>query len=198
MRLAMKKTVTALTLALVAGGAFANPAPTSYWVSSNGHVVKDGFGGCVKTVNWKAEDEYICTGEKVAEPAVAAPTPAAPVYQNVEQSLTVYFPNNVSKVSAANNARLAEFAGNINSTMKETDGVMVSGHASSPGSNGYNMRLSQRRANNVVTELGKLGVHNATVNAYGETDLVYTANGKEDQERSRRVVIDVTGKKQVQ
>ncbi|MFP8966277.1 OmpA family protein [Pokkaliibacter sp. CJK22405] len=193
----MKKTVTALTLALVAGGAFANTEPTSYWVSSNGHVVKDGFGGCVKTVNWKAEDEYICTGEKVAEPVAAAPAPA-PMYQNVEQSLTVYFPNDVAKVSAANQARLAEFAGNMNSTMKDVSGVMVSGHASSPGSDGYNMRLSQRRANNVVSELNKLGVRNATVNSYGETDLVYTANGKEDQERSRRVVIDVTGQKQVQ
>ncbi|MDH2431147.1 OmpA family protein [Pokkaliibacter sp. MBI-7] len=194
----MKKTVTALTLALAASSfAYANTEPTSYWVSSNGKVVKDGFDGCVKTTQWKAEDAYICTGEKVEEPAVAAPAPAAPVYQNVEQSLTVYFPNDVAKVSAANQARLAEFAGNISSTMKDVEGVMVSGHASSPGADGYNMRLSQRRANNVVSELNKLGVHNSTVNAYGETDLVYDANGKEDQERSRRVVIDVNGKKQV-
>ncbi|MFB9884991.1 OmpA family protein [Balneatrix alpica] len=187
--------MTVLALAMAASGfAFATPDTHSYWVDSKGVVVKDGSGACLRTSQWKAEDISVCTGEKPAEPA---PVVAEPVYQNVEQSLTVYFPHNVATLSEANQARLAEFVGNVNSTFNSVEGVAVAGHASSPGSDGYNLRLSQKRANNVVSSLNSLGVSNAAVNAYGETDLVFDANGKEDQERSRRVVVDVVGKKKV-
>ena len=71
-------------------------------------------------------------------------------------------------------------------------GITVAGHTDTSGAADYNMRLSQRRANTVATELIQAGVPAQLISAdgYGQTDLaVPTADGVV-LAANRRVVVD--------
>ena len=56
------------------------PKQPAYWIDSYGHYVKDGFGNCVRTINWtEAAANAYCDANlmKKADPApVPAPAPA--------------------------------------------------------------------------------------------------------------------------
>lgn len=71
--------------------------------------------------------------------------------------------------------------------------VAVHGYASSDGASDTNLTLSQNRANAVTTYLtGTCGVTPSQIVqsvGYGETNLVYNADGSENMEASRRVEI---------
>ncbi len=84
---------------------------------------------------------------------------------------------------------------NLASVLKNnTDcAVAVYGYASSDGSDATNLTLSQNRANSVATYLtGTCGVSSSQITditGFGETNLVYNADGSEIAEASRRVEI---------
>jgi OOP family OmpA-OmpF porin len=68
--------------------------------------------------------------------------------------------------------------------------IEVGGHASTEGSNDHNLRLSDRRANAVMTHLVAAGVDAArlTSKGYGETKpLVHPDDAEEQREVNRRV-----------
>lgn len=93
-------------------------------------------------------------------------------------------------LQATAKSELAKFA----ALLKEnTDcSVAVQGYASSDGSDDLNLKLSQNRANSVTNYLTGCGVSAAQIAStvgYGETNLVYDANGKEDAKASRRVEV---------
>ena len=71
--------------------------------------------------------------------------------------------------------------------------IVVTGHADRSGSNAYNQRLSERRAQAVAAELERRGVarNNITVQAFGESrPLVPTADGvREPQNRRVEIVL---------
>jgi OOP family OmpA-OmpF porin len=85
-------------------------------------------------------------------------------------------------------AEAAQNAGRVQATRIE-----VAGHADRAGSPQYNQRLSQRRADAVAAELGRLGIarSNITVQAFGESrPLVPTADGvREPQNRRVEIVL---------
>ncbi|MBC9209054.1 OmpA family protein [Roseomonas aerophila] len=85
-------------------------------------------------------------------------------------------------------AEAAQNAGRVQSTRIE-----VAGHADRAGSPQYNQRLSQRRADAVAAELGRLGIARSaiTVQAFGESrPLVPTADGvREPQNRRVEIVL---------
>jgi len=65
----------------------------------------------------------------------------------------------------------------------------VGGHTDSDGSEGFNQRLSEARAQSVVNYLVKAGVEQDRLNAvgYGETRPVVVNNSKENKARNRRI-----------
>jgi len=74
----------------------------------------------------------------------------------------------------------------INYPQKNT--IEVQGHASSEGSDDYNMRLSDRRAKSVVTYLKMRGVNNRlTARGYGETHPIADNATEEGKAENRRV-----------
>jgi len=79
------------------------------------------------------------------------------------------------------------------STRVQTTRIEVSGHADRSGSDAYNQRLSQRRADAVAGELVRQGVQrgNIVIQAFGESrPLVPTADGvREPQNRRVEIVL---------
>ena len=70
----------------------------------------------------------------------------------------------------------------------------VYGHTDAVGSNSYNKRLGQRRANAAVAFLTSQGIKRSrleAVSSFGETQLVILSQGPERQ--NRRTVTEVTG-----
>lgn len=70
----------------------------------------------------------------------------------------------------------------------EKNEVEVQGHSSSEGSDAYNMKLSQRRANSVVHYLKNKGVTNKlTAHGYGERQPIADNNTEAGKSENRRV-----------
>jgi len=87
------------------------------------------------------------------------------------------------------NARniLDELGQNIIANPQKND-IEVQGHTSSEGSDAYNMRLSQRRAQSVVNYLKMKGVTNRLIaKGYGETQPVADNRTEEGRSENRRV-----------
>jgi hypothetical protein len=126
-------------------------------------------------------------------PAVVAPIAApAPVPAVVPaRSYLVFFDWDKSDLTARAQQIIAEAA--QASTRVATTRIDVAGHADKSGTASYNQGLSLKRANNVASELVRLGVpRNAiSITAFGDTKpLVQTAAGvREPQNRRVEIVL---------
>jgi OOP family OmpA-OmpF porin len=121
-------------------------------------------------------------------PAVPAAPPAAP---QIARTYLVFFDWDRADLTDRARQIIAEAA--QNSGRVQTTRIEVAGHADRSGSPQYNQRLSQRRADAVAAELGRLGVARSAmfIQAFGETrPLVPTADGvKELQNRRVEIVL---------
>ncbi len=88
-------------------------------------------------------------------------------------------------------AVLDNLASQLNAS-KEYD-IVVGGHTDSVGTEDYNMKLSERRAQAVVKYLLVKGVNNAYVgsNNYGETKPLVDNKTKENRQKNRRAEFEV-------
>ena len=111
---------------------------------------------------------------------------------NKEVQTTVLFAFNSSQIDAAARATLTQQANFIKQFPEVR--FRVYGHTDLVGSNAYNRRLGQRRADTVVRFLTQHGISRSRLEAvvsFGETQpVVNTANR---ERRNRRAVTEVTG-----
>ncbi|MCS6891762.1 MAG: OmpA family protein [Rhodovarius sp.] len=123
-------------------------------------------------------------------PAVAAPTPPAPV-QEVARTYLVFFDWDRADLTDRARQIIAE-AAEARTRVRSTR-IEVSGHADRSGSPQYNQALSMRRAQAVAAELERRGVPRSemVIQAFGETrPLVPTADGvREPQNRRVEIVL---------
>ena len=115
--------------------------------------------------------------------AAVATVPATSAY-------TVHFGFNKSTVPANEKKVLDNVAQDIQKYSPAA--VTVSGYASTPGSDGYNQALSERRAAAVTQELTNRGVKASIIGqqAYGETHLAVPTANNVKMPPNRRVVIE--------
>ena len=106
--------------------------------SSNGNAVVDSFGDCVLT-KWDGKTND-CT-------AIAT---------NDVELRTVYFDFNSSKLTPAAKTKLNTLSAALKS--KKVKSVKIIGFTDEIGTKGYNLRLSQNRANSVATYLRGKGI----------------------------------------
>lgn len=133
----------ALTLGF-ATSAFAGPSQDV--VTNNKQPIRsERFGTCVLT-KWNADSD-ICAPEKAKEPA-PAPVAAAPqpVQQLAREQLTILFPFNKSTLTKESKAKLDQIADAVNRSPKVTR-VGIVGYTDELGSDSYNNKLSEKRAN---------------------------------------------------
>jgi outer membrane protein OmpA-like peptidoglycan-associated protein len=125
--------------------------------------------------------------------------------ERVGEGIQVTFDENSGVNFAFNSADLtAESTQNLEKIAKvfvefpETE-LMIEGHTDSTGSEEYNMKLSERRAQSVFNFLKTQGVSSArmSVAAFGETAPRYDNETKDGQAKNRRVEIGVAANEEM-
>lgn len=136
--------------------------------------------------------------EPVPAPAVAAPAPplaapAQPVSEKVSFAAEALFDFDRAVVKSAGMAALDDLLAKLQGMNTE---VMVTvGHTDAIGSDAYNQRLSQRRAEAVKAYLVSKGVNASRVytEGKGEAQPVADNTSAEGRARNRRVTVEVVG-----
>ena len=124
-------------------------------------------------------------------PPPPAPIPAAPPKAEITRTYLVFFDWDRADLTARARQIIAEAANNANAA--KVTRIEVSGHADRSGTPAYNQKLSLRRADNVASELVRLGIPKSEIDvmAFGDTHpLVPTAAGvREPQNRRVEIVL---------
>ena len=206
--------ISSLTLgcaiAVAAGTAFANVTPNLQ--DGSGNAVKDGSGACVVTSGQVLPE---CAGPKPpppAEPAKPAPPappapppakpaePAKPAPQSVRESVVIQadalFDFDKSVLRPDGKKAIDDALAKIQGTDLEM--VIATGHTDSIGTEQYNQRLSERRAEAVKQYLVSKGIPASKITTIGkgESQPVATNKTKEGRQKNRRVDIEFKGVKQ--
>ena len=177
---------------------------------SAGKPVRDASGNCVQTsgithpdCSAKKKEEVKPatppTPAKPAEPAPPAP-PAKPAPASVKQSITIQaealFDFDKSVVKPAGKQSLDDAIAKMKGVDLEV--VIATGHTDSIGTDAYNQKLSERRANAVKAYLVSKGVpaNKITTIGKGETQPVASNKTKEGRAKNRRVDVEFKGVRQ--
>ncbi len=161
-------------------------------------IVKDPYGNCIRTPYWTPEKNIPECG------AVAQVPEAPPVVETLTLGADAYFDFDQATLKPAGRAKLDRLANDLRRVPSVTS-VLVVGHTDSKGTDTYNYRLGQRRADTVASYLVSRGVPGSLITARsrGEADPVAPntlPNGRDNPEGralNRRVVITVTAKERV-
>ena len=130
-------------------------------------------------------------GHYICDPIIEAPPPPAPPPPPpVTQKLVlrgVHFDFNKSKIRPGDAAVLDEAATTLKANPNVT--INVNGYCDAIGSEEYNLKLSDRRADAVVDYLVKAGIPSSQLipHGYGKTDFVATNDTAEGRAQNRRV-----------
>lgn len=169
---------------------------------------------CVHSGQFKGKETLeACGAEKPkAAPKPApkpAPTPVAPApapkpapVQSTTERMTIggqtLFATNSSKLSAGGQSAIGNVISQL-TTFDKVDGIVVTGHTDSRGSEAYNQQLSERRAAAVRDYMVNNGVDASLLTAVGrgENEPVADNNTADGRQQNRRVDIDVSGSKVV-
>ncbi|HTS85116.1 MAG TPA: OmpA family protein [Usitatibacter sp.] len=199
-------------LALAAGTAFADAGPNVQ--DSSGNAVKDASGACIVAAGGQNLKE--CQPSKAppapmgaapaspsapASPAApAAPAAAAKAPSSVRQSIVIQadalFDFDKSVVRPDGKKSIDEALAKLQGVDLEM--VIATGHTDSIGTEAYNQKLSERRAEAVKAYLVSKGIPAAKVTTIGKgkTQPVATNKTKEGRQKNRRVDIEFKGVKQ--
>lgn len=181
-----------------AGGISGNHA---YVVDASGTLVRDGSGKCIRTGSWGDPAHFLAEcGDAVAEaPAAEAPAPVAtpakgPQAPAIRATLQTdaYFDFNKAVLKAEGRSKLDEFVVKMKE-YTQVEVLLLTGHTDRIGSDTYNMRLSQSRADAVKDYLASKGVGSDRIEtaAKGESQpVVECADIKGKENRHNKALID--------
>jgi OOP family OmpA-OmpF porin len=203
--------------------AFPKNAP-GYVVASDGRPVLNGFGSCLRTGAWSLATAaepcdqiaqvsvpvpVVMYEQKPAPPpppvAVVQPEPPRMVIQKLTLSTDVLFEFDKAELKDAGKQKLDELADQVKGA--KVDEIVVVGHADRIGSENYNEKLSQARAQSVKDYLAERGAQTNVITAQGKGesapltgDQCKKMAGKkliECLQPDRRVEIEVLGSREV-
>ncbi|HET7776818.1 MAG TPA: OmpA family protein [Azospira sp.] len=209
-----------LTAVIATLGAIACSAPAlaqtptpAYLIDARNVVAKSGFGLCWRTSSWTpamaiAECDPDLVKPAAAAPAAAAPAPVAAAPKKCDFTVTLQsdelFPFNKSTLTGAAQKRLdSDVVGKL-ASCASVSMVMVTGHTDRLGTQQYNQKLSEKRAEAVKAYLQKKGVPADTLDTMGagKTQPAQGVKCEDSLPRpklieclapSRRVVVEVKG-----
>jgi OOP family OmpA-OmpF porin len=158
-----------------------------YVVASDGRPVLNGFGSCLRTGAWSlataaepcdqiarvsvpvpvvAYQERPAPPPPVAVAAVAQPEPPRMVIQKLTLSTDVLFDFNKAELKDSGKQKLDELANQVKGA--KVDEIVVVGHADRIGSENYNEKLSEARAQSVKGYLAERGAQTNVITAQGK------------------------------
>jgi OOP family OmpA-OmpF porin len=152
-----------------------------YAIDQRDNVVKSGYGLCWRTGYWtpamaieECDPDLVKKAAPAAAPAAAAAKPAAaapkPAAQKVTLAADALFDFNKADLRAEGKAKLDKLASDIKGIKLEV--IIAVGHADRFGTDAYNQKLSEKRAEAVKAYLVGKGV---------EPNRVYTEGKGEKQ-----------------
>jgi OOP family OmpA-OmpF porin len=137
-----------------------------YAIDQRDNVVKSGFGLCWRTGYWtpamaieECDPDLVKKAAPAAAPAAAAAKPAAapkPAAQKVTLAADALFDFNKADLRAEGKAKLDKLASDIKGIKLEV--IIAVGHADRFGTDAYNQKLSEKRAEAVKAYLVGKGV----------------------------------------
>ncbi len=133
---------------------------------------------------------YVCKPEQVAQ-AAPPPPPAIPKGTKIAEIPGPNFDFNKASLTPAGRSKVTEAARVLKDHPNLT--VAVEGFTDSVGSDAYNLRLSERRAQTVANHLVEDGINRSRlhVKGYGESRPITDNSTAEGRARNRRVEIVV-------
>ncbi len=173
------------------------------WQNGTGELVwKNGTNElCWRDANWTpATAAEGCDGAlvKAAQPAPAAAAPAAPAApaataSKVTFAADAFFDFDKSVLKPEGKAKLDDLASKVQGINLEV--IVAVGHTDSVGSDAYNQKLSERRAQAVKAYLESKGIDKSRVytEGKGEKQPVADNKTKDGRAKNRRVEIEVVG-----
>lgn len=193
-----------------------NPTQSAYLQDSRGIVARSPFGLCWRSGYWTSADAVVgCDGElvppvvKPTAPAIAPPAAAAPIAPAAPKRCDFAVTFNSDETFAFNKARLSSAAKKrINdevltklASCAKADIVLVTEHTDRLGSQQYNQKLSEKRAEAVAAYLKSQRVTaNIDTLGFGKTQSVKSCDDKLPRAEliaclapNRRVTIEVRG-----
>ena len=125
------------------------------------------------------------------EPPPPPPVAEAPPAPPVARTYIVFFGFNKCNITAEADAVLSEAASAAKSTGSAS--VRVVGHTDTSGSNAYNQKLSECRANAVKSNLTGKGVSEGSISTSGkgETELMVQTGDRVKEPQNRRATVDL-------
>lgn len=195
----------ALLVALFSAQAHA--AKPGYVVDqSTDAVTRNNYGECWKTTYFdKAKNGLAECGDAVAAAPVAAKPVPVTTKERISLSAKVLFDFNKANLRSAAKNELDPVVAKIKQHGTNLQGVVVEGHTDYLGSDKYNQKLSESRANTVKSYFVANGVPADKVTAVGkgetETKMTQTCKAKKLSyaklkdclEPDRRVEVEITG-----
>lgn len=187
----------------------------AYVWDTEGHVVRDRWGNCVRTIHW-TQDALPCgtDPEAVSEPAPAKPKPApkpaspvtvvepqpeptpepdtAPAEIDKPEAFRGFFDTDKAQLRPVAKDKLAIYADYMQ-RVPETR-VKVVGHTDSRGTQAHNLDLSQRRAQAVKAYLVGQGIAEDRIVSQGQGESQpmasnATAQGRQDNRRVELTIV---------
>ena len=189
-----------------------------YWIGSDGKFVKNPYGNCVRTIDWKAElalpecEPGMKQPEKVAavpdsasaSALEAAPAPVVkavpePAVKKITLTSDTLFDFNKADLRLEGKSKLNELAAKIGGKNISVEQILITGHASAPGTVAYNQILSERRAETVKSYLVQQGVDVSRVitKGVGESQPVASNGNAAGRALNRRVEIEIKAQQTV-
>ncbi|MGB3276986.1 MAG: OmpA family protein [Castellaniella sp.] len=183
-----KPSKIAIGLAIAAMSAVGTASASDNWTGVDGTVWKNVSGECWRDAFWTPATAATACGKPVAEAPVVAPT-ASKVVLNAD----TFFDFDKATLKPEGKQVLDQVAQQAGSVNLET--VIATGHTDSIGTEAYNQKLSERRANTVKQYLISKGVPADRIYAEGKGELQPVASNKtrEGRAQNRRVEIEIVG-----
>jgi OOP family OmpA-OmpF porin len=185
------KIALALAIAAVTASGVVSAQTVDNWRNPFGDVWKNG----TRELCWRDNFWTPATGIAGCDGVpVAAQTPvAAPTSTKVVLNADAFFDFDKATLKPAGRQMLDQVAKQADSVNLET--LIATGYTDSIGSDAYNLKLSQRRANAVKTYLVSRGIdaNHIYAEGKGESNPVASNKTREGRAHNRRVEVEIVG-----
>ena len=182
------KTICLVTCGILLGVTAADGA--EYIKSPDSKVVKSGAGLCWKTNRWTPAD-----ATEECDPQYIKKEEPKPVAVSINLLGDTLF--DFDKATLKDTLSLDTVVDNLSGM--EVESISVVGHTDSTGTEKYNLKLGQKRADAVKDYLVSKGVDGEKIvtDSKGESEPVADNKTREGRKQNRRVTVTVIGTKQM-
>ena len=162
-------------------------------------IVRSGTGLCWHTGYWTPADAVPGCDGPLTQPASSAPVAVAPVptAEKVTYAADTFFDFDKAVVKPEGKAKLDELVNAL--TGQDTEVIVAVGHTDWIGTDAYNQKLSERRANAVKAYLVSKGVPAEKIftEGKGKKQPIASNKTKEGRAKNRRVEVEVVANRGV-